>query len=173
MDICQYQPSAQADWTLLKWHQKVLASGEFPKVLGENLKVPSHFFDFFQTRFLFVTLTETGEINRAGWFEGFMRGVFLGVWVAQEERKLTRENLRFWDRMLEIGFNTYPAVLGAIQERPTPKETQKFIALHKKFGYELSGSVDYIFDGKRTYFVAAYKDTWQKARAKYASVLGG
>ena len=172
MDIYRYQPSEQADWILLQWHREVLDSGEFPKVLGEVLQLPSQFFNFFLKRPLFVTLGPYGNINRAGWFEGFMRGTFMGIWVSKSERKLTRENLRFWDRLLQFGFESHLAVLGAIQERPTPEETEKFIALHVKFGYKLSGSIDHIFDGKRTHFVVAYKDTWLQARQKYAKILG-
>lgn len=165
--IYQYVPSAEVDYSILLWQSRLLNDGEFGKTFSKPLEAPSAFLMFFQSRPLFFQVDEFNNIQRAAWFEPWLTGLFMGFYIHPSMRHTEpKQNILFLHTMLDMALQTYPVVIGMIQERPTPEETEKFLKLHERLGYERIGKVPYLFDNQTAHFVAITRENFNGRRQK-------
>lgn len=99
-----------------------------------------------------------------------MGSVFLSYYAQPAYRK-NREVAHFifdcFDMVFKAGI---PVICGLIQQRLTPEETNNFIRLHAKMGYQWRGRLPYFFDGKDCHMVALTKEDWEKPNLRLAKM---
>lgn len=161
--VYQYHPSQQMDYILLQWLERMRHDGELDKVISKGNQSPSTFLHLMGTpRVLWFQLDSLGNLAYACWCEYVMGSMFLNYYAQPAYRK-NREVAHFIFDMFDMIFKAgIPVICGMIQERPTPEETEAFIKLHEKMGYQRCGMVPHFFDGKNCYFVALTAEEWAK-----------
>lgn len=162
LEIYQYDTSPAADWMLLQWMERMRRDGELDHTLSCGNGTPSRFLAFFQSRRLFFTVDDFGNLTRACWIEPCMGSVFLSYYVSPDVRADQKEKVFFlFDIVNEIFNMGVPVIVGLIQERDDPKDTQRFVDLHERLGYSYAGVLDGFFDGKDCHLVQYKRSVWE------------
>ena len=165
LEIYEYFPCPEMDWMLLGWMNRMKSDGELSKTINCGDGTPSEFLAFFRPRRLFVTVDEFNNLTRACWIEMCMGSVFLGYYISPAARADHKNKVFFLYDIIGAVFSSaehnVPVVAGFIQQRPTPEETNKFIALHVRLGYTYRGFIPKFFDGKDCHIVAMTREDWE------------
>lgn len=165
-DAIAYNPAeAYHDYLLLGWLQRMQNDGEADKVIHPRTQAPGLFLSFFRPpeRHLFFKVNNYGNLSHACWFERIMDGVFVSYYVDPNFRGFDDEKyFMFFDLIDEAFALGMTTVCGLIQERPTPKETRKFLRVHRAMGYRHSGTLPLVFNGKDCHLVSMTKDEWDE-----------
>lgn len=159
--IYKYEPG-DMDWLLLNWMLAMKHDGELSHTLSQRVQTPATFLNFVSQRPLYYRLSELQTVTYVAWFEPIMGNAFMGFYIAPSARDQHEEKVFFLFDMLNMAFvSGVKVIVGLIQERATPFLTQKFIKLHMRLGYNYSGVVPCLFDGKDCHVVAYTATNWE------------
>lgn len=161
MQLYRYSPSDEMDYVLLNWRSVMLNEGDLDHTLSAGVRAPSQFLNFFGQRPLLFALDSFSNISHACWVEPCMGSVFLSYYVSRAARGRQKEKCFFlydmFQRVFDEGANS---IVGMIQERETPEQTQAVLDIHKRLGYTYAGRLPAFFDGKTAHLVSLTKRRW-------------
>lgn len=161
MENYRYSPSDEMDYILLNWRATMLADGDFDHTFSQGVRTPSAFLHFFSERGCVFRADDFGNLTQACWVEPCMGSAFVSYYCSRGLRNGQKEKVFFLydvlDQLFEEGAN---CVVGIIQERDTPEETETAIQIHRRLGYIRAGRLPKFFDGKTAHLVAMSRDRW-------------
>jgi hypothetical protein len=158
------------DWALLQWHSRVFSNKDHETLFMPCMASPFLFMNYFAPpRQVALAFDEFLNVTQAWWAESFGIGsAFLSYWCHEDLRR-KRCNAFGYASAIETIFNMgLNSVIAFFKERATPKITQKYVNLHKNYGFDGPLKVTGSWVGEDGYIMTidkeGYENGWKRRR---------
>lgn len=143
IEIQPYKGTADDDLRLLAWYQELLASGDLPLVLWEELHPIGAFMGVWRSsdRALFYALDDRGHIWMASWFEPILNRVaFMSLWIRRDAR-CTKTAAVYARHLYTEAFKHLSVILGLTKQ-------ERLLRMHERSGYRIMSKLPLGWGGK-------------------------
>jgi GNAT superfamily N-acetyltransferase len=154
--LYRYEPGQETDLLLATWWAKLHTTGDLFAVFPTSIHNLSNFLVWFRPPRELAYAMDGEGIWLAAWFEPVFSGAIMGLWVDPRYRR-SRHAAELVGRLYDEALSRYPVLLGVTGQR-------RLLRAYVKAGYEVLGSVPYLFDGEEGWMLVltrqAFENSW-------------
>ncbi len=152
-----YEPGIHSDLLVLKWWERMAASGDLEKLFSVKMAECGAFMGAMRKMLLIYQSDERG-IWSAAWFEPVMSGARFAGWI-REDRRGSQDGNRAVIESIAFGLDRFPVLLSTWVHDP---DWLEWLAA---LGFETLGTVPRLFEGTDVSVAFVTEDKFYRAAA--------